>query len=243
MLATLWQKIAWAVENIAKSVDAPHNEKVTAITSRRIDIPQLKLPQRPNIQTILVCNGLPDRLISSCETCFNQTVDQIEECLQAQFEATVLRVCLQNPYDAQSHTGYVQSLQRNLVFVYSNSLEKLVNTMRARFSNSHDFSASPFASSSRATTPSETSHCQEHLAFESSKARKGRPHLFTKEQTKVLQALLAHDDQFSHEEKELIAQTLDLTREQVNRWVSLLLVVYHKTIRTNHQVCLVHSVL
>lgn len=231
MFGTLWHKLTSAVESFAKAVDDPHYEELSTATSRRSDIPSPHLPQRPDIRTILVCNGVSDRLITSCAKCFNETVDEIEECLRAQYETTVSRVCIQNSYDAKSHTGYVQALERHLAYVYSDSLEKLVNTMLAHMVSSGDACASPLASSSRVKLPFEWSHRQDHTASQSAQARKGRPHLFTKEQTKVLQALLAHDDQFSTEDKELIAQTLDLTREQVNRWVrSLLFLFFDQTL-------------
>lgn len=55
--------------------------------------------------------------------------------------------------------------------------------------------------------------------------RQGRPHIFTKHQTSVLHELLKYDDKLTPAEKNFVGERLGLSKDQVNRWVSLHFVI------------------
>ncbi|KAI9619872.1 hypothetical protein KEM48_008486 [Puccinia striiformis f. sp. tritici PST-130] len=104
-----------------------------------------------------------------------------------------------------------EALQVHLLGVRAQTIHKIWLALLSRAEALVQQSRS-ISTTSQATSPLSSSA--------SSTKPRGRAPKFTKEQTAALNALLARATQYSSEDKELIAHELNLTRDQVNRWVS-----------------------
>jgi hypothetical protein len=174
------------------------------------DIPPLNLPEVPNILPRLLQFGLDVTRASLLHHEFTLAINQIDKSLSHSYlkDAPKFRSVkgLQT-----SRVAFIEALQSQSLVVRSQSIERLWNTLLSHVQSLQRMEA---ATTSQTSTPASTGPSN------TSRKAKGRAHQFTKEQTAGLKALLAHDDQYSSEDKDLIAHELNLTRGQVNRWVS-----------------------
>ncbi|KAI7956767.1 hypothetical protein MJO28_003862 [Puccinia striiformis f. sp. tritici] len=170
-------------------------------------IPPLHFPELGNLLEPLLQLGLTAHHANLLHDEFTSTVQRLDASLSESYRtnAPQFRNNVHGP--KTSRTAFIEASQSQFLVVRSQSIQRLWNTLLAHVQTLQR--VEPVQSTSRTGTPSSSSP--------STKPR-GRAPKFSKEQTAALNALLARDNQFSSEEKDLIAHELNLTRDQVNRW-------------------------
>ncbi|KAG0143303.1 hypothetical protein CROQUDRAFT_661468 [Cronartium quercuum f. sp. fusiforme G11] len=216
MLTKFWRSISTKANDVVQILGHYYEEVLEPAPTVTLHptITPLPLPARPDVRILLLRAMVPTELSANYARCFDETIDRMEASLNAQYVEGVSRLCKSNSSATRADTPYVQAFQSGLLALYNQGVQQVLLGLQSRLGE-HDPSFEPTISTHTLlpSSPPTTSH-----PVKSGKSRCGRPHVFSKEQKAVLQALLAYDDQFSSAEKELIAQNLNLTREQVNRW-------------------------
>ncbi|PLW13588.1 hypothetical protein PCANC_19222 [Puccinia coronata f. sp. avenae] len=172
-------------------------------------IPPLHFPEVGDVLPHLLQLGLESSRAKLIHHEFISTINQIDEHLLQSYheDAPKFRSVKGLP---TSHAAFIEASQAQLSAVRSQSVQKLWNATLLHVQSLLRMEAPQASSQTSTPAPSDNP--------KTSRKAKGRAPQFTKEQTAGLNALLAHDNQFSSEEKDVIAHELNLTHAQVNRW-------------------------
>ncbi|EGG03439.1 putative b mating type locus [Melampsora larici-populina 98AG31] len=210
MFANMWQSISNWASDIIESLPTADSEE--PIISQTLDYPldPLALPDPPDVRRLLTLAAVPIEIATHYEKSFNELIYELSEYVKAKYEDAVMKIHKRASFDISVQPCYFRALRNGLIVYYNDSVQQALLSLKSRLAT---LESHPKISSSLPSVSSPNSS-----GSESHQNRRGRPFVFSKDQTAVLRALLVHDDQFSNEEKELIAQTLNLTRAQVNRW-------------------------
>ncbi|MBW0519276.1 hypothetical protein O181_058991 [Austropuccinia psidii MF-1] len=178
------------------------------------DLPALEFPSLPSMQPMLLQLGLSESLSLHYQSVFTKSVQMMDARLQQSYRMTAPRF-YDSPQSPAFRLSFIEALRDSILAQRAQFVQSCWSHVLLIHGQSNH--SSPISTPSTGCTSSSILSSYSP-SQSSSKARKGRPHMFTKEQTTALQALLTHNDRYSPEEKELIANTLSLTRDQVNRW-------------------------
>ncbi|KAH9824959.1 putative b mating type locus [Melampsora americana] len=209
MLAEIWQSCFNQASSLIATLGSAGSKEPTAAQSLDIYFDALVLPEPPNVRTLFT--HVPIDIATHCEAFFDEFIHQLSEDVKTRYQDAITKMGIQAAPHPSVQIGYVKALRSGLILYYNIGVEQALLGLKSQLSKLG------LQTRIRHSSPAVSSPPGSHSS-EAAQTRRGRPFIFSKEQTAVLRALLVHDDQFSSEEKELIAQTLNLTRAQVNRW-------------------------
>ncbi|OAV92159.1 hypothetical protein PTTG_03697 [Puccinia triticina 1-1 BBBD Race 1] len=224
MMVTPWWNTTLASALRAKTLVErylPSSILSSLINRQRPVLPPLRFPEIGALAPQLVHLGLSQDYAVLLDREFTAAVKTLDETLFKSFE-TAARKFYEKVELPSSRPSFVQALHDHHLGLRAQFIQKLWTTLESRAhtlieqSRSAQSTSQSSPPSSPASTSSGTPSSYGHVK-PAGKPR-GRAPKFTKEQTAALNALLARDNQYSSEDKELIAHELNLTREQVNRW-------------------------
>ncbi|KAA1075945.1 hypothetical protein PGT21_030571 [Puccinia graminis f. sp. tritici] len=183
-------------------------------------IPPLHFPEIGNLVPQLLQLGLTADTANLLHREFASTIKTLDETLFESYQTDALK--FHSNVDPNPRCSFAEALQEHLLVVRAQSVQRILTTLRTRVDALIQQSrpveltiqpnpSSPFASTSCASPSS---------SGPTTTSGKSRipPQKFTREQHVALNALLARDNQYSTEEKDLIAYELDMTPDQVTRW-------------------------
>lgn len=179
-------------------------------TTQSVEVPPLSFPELPNRLPLLLDLGASEDHANLLYAQFIKAAQNVDATLTQQYYADVPKLWDSSLFTAGSRATYIQANQTHLILLRTQTIERLWNAL---FSWTQIRFACP-PTGEEASITDRAIIC----APSSKRKRQGRPSSFTAEQTFALSALFAREDQYSPEDKEFIAQTLNLTRDQVNRW-------------------------
>ncbi|KAI8448007.1 hypothetical protein BY996DRAFT_6420305 [Phakopsora pachyrhizi] len=174
-------------------------------------LPPLILPSLPCFKSQLESLCLPSTVQAKVEGILMETLSSIDVALQESYcRHLPLMVAWADPQASQSRSmeDYAQALQNMLWELRSDSVGKLWSSLMLHLRTLQG------AARADGTSYEETQPSSSGSSHPGKISGQGRPCAFTKEQTMVLRDLLAHDDRYSADDKQLIATALNLTREQ-----------------------------
>ncbi|WAQ82908.1 hypothetical protein PtA15_3A273 [Puccinia triticina] len=191
------------------------------MNQKHFDVPPLQFPEVGSLVPQLLHVGITPDNANFLNHEFSCTLQRLDESLSKSYQADALKF-RENAAFPNSRSSFVQALHDHHHRLRAQFVQKLLTTLQSRvdilLQQSRSAQSAPQSSppSSSASTSSGTPSSSGPV--KSAGKPRGRAPKFTKEQTAALNALLARDNQFSSEEKDLIAYELKMTREQVNRW-------------------------
>ncbi|WAR53735.1 hypothetical protein PtB15_3B244 [Puccinia triticina] len=192
------------------------------LTQKHSDaIPPLRFPEVGNLVPQLLQLGLSSDYANALNHEFTSTVKRMDESLSESYQADALKF-KENDTLPNSRSSFIQASQCHLLGVRAQFVQRMLVILKSRVETLTQQSTSA-QSASQSSPPSSSASTSSGTPSSSGPVKpsgkpRGRAPKFTKEQTAALNALLARDNQFSSEEKDLIAHELNMTREQVNRW-------------------------
>ncbi|MBW0530681.1 hypothetical protein O181_070396 [Austropuccinia psidii MF-1] len=218
MTASLWKTISTLsnqMKNIILNLNViPPGWDCKTSCNPIDDIPVLEFPPIPSMQPMLLQLALSESLSLHYQSTYKNTVQTMDENLQQLYRTTAPQFC-ENPESSASRLSYIRALRDGILNQRAEFVQRCWSHVLL-FHGQGDHPSSKSTGSTYSASPSISSSSSSSSQL--SNGRKGRPPMFTKEQTSALQTLLTHNDRYSSEEKELIGNTLGLTRDQVNRW-------------------------
>ncbi|EFP79918.2 uncharacterized protein PGTG_05143 [Puccinia graminis f. sp. tritici CRL 75-36-700-3] len=211
---------AMKIRNLALKI-LPASLLDSFINQKNVDpIPPLRFPEVDDLVPQLLQLGLTPDYAQLLQHEFASTVKRVDESLSDSYQTDALKF-LPN-VDPNPRCSFVQALQDQLLAVRAQAVQRILTILQSRLDSFVQQSkAAQSTSEPSPSSPSASTSCDSPSSSDPS-AHSGkagiRPPKFTHKQTVVLNALLARDNQYSTEEKDLIAHELDMTPDQVNRW-------------------------
>ncbi|KNZ53254.1 hypothetical protein VP01_32g35 [Puccinia sorghi] len=173
------------------------------------DIPPLHFPEVRDVLPELLQLGLDVNRANLLDKEFTSTVEQIDEYLLKSYQGHAPKFRSVKGLQT-SRSAFIEALQSQSLAVRSLAIQRSRKTILSHVQSLRRTELAQLTP--QPSTPSTSGTCN------SSGKPRGRAQKFTKIQTAALNALLAHENQYSSQDKDLIAHELNLTREQVNRW-------------------------
>ncbi|KAA1139152.1 hypothetical protein PGTUg99_036760 [Puccinia graminis f. sp. tritici] len=183
-------------------------------------IPPLRFPEVSNLVPQLLQLGLTPDYAQLLQHEFSSTVKRLDESLTESYQNDALKF-LPNVHP-NPRCSFIQASQGHLLAVRAQAVQRILAILQSRLESFVQQSRA-VQTTSQPTPPSpsaSTSCASPSSSGPSTTSGKSRipPPKFTREQHVALNALLARDNQYSSEDKEVIAHELDLSYDQVNRW-------------------------